>query len=110
MKYRNGASTNPIGQLQFVYHVGQFELHSSDYDWLVVTNSNWAKFQGTATIDGYEGLHSFQVDARDGDAVGGSLTDRFVIKIWAPGDDPDVDEPIYKASGDLEGGKIKIHQ
>jgi len=49
------------------------------------------------------------VDARDGDSAGGSLADRFVIKIWAPGANPDVDEPLYKASGDLEGGKIKIH-
>lgn len=109
VKYKNGATTTPIGQLEFVYHVGSFELHSTDYDWLVVTNTNWAKFQGVATIDGLEGLHPFRVDARDGDAAGGSLADRFVIKIWAPGADPDVDEPLYKASGDLAGGKIKIH-
>ena len=110
VKYKNGASTSPSGQLEFQYHVGQFNLHSATYDWLVVTNNNWAKFQGFATINGSAELYPFRVDARDGDAAGGSLADRFVIKIWAPGSDPDVDEPVYKASGDLGGGKIKIHQ
>ena len=81
-------------------------MKSTDMEWLVVTNSNWARFQGTATIDGLAGLHSFRVDARDSDNLG----DRFVIKVWAPGDDPDRDEPVYKASGDVEGGQVKIHQ
>ena len=109
VKYKNGASTIPIGNLEFQYRVGDFNLHSTDYDWLVVTNSNWAKFQGLATINGSGDLYPFRVDARDGDANGGSHEDRFIIKIWASGDDPDVNDPIYKASGDLGGGQIKIH-
>ena len=72
-------------------------------EWLVVTNSNWARFQGLALIDGMEGLYPFKVDARD------DTVDRFVIKIWAPDSNPDIDDPIYKASGDLGGGQIKIH-
>jgi dipeptidyl aminopeptidase/acylaminoacyl peptidase len=110
VKYKNGAAETPSGQLEFQYRVGDFNLHSGDYDWLVVTNSNWAKFQGVATIKGMGGLFPFRVDCRDGDANGGSEADRFVIKIWAPGADPDVDELIYKASGDLSGGQIKIHK
>jgi len=51
-----------------------------------------------------------RVDGRDGDKDGGSLPDRFIIKIWEPGADPDVDELLYKASGDLGGGQIKIHK
>ena len=109
VKYKNGAATTPKGQLQFRYHVGDFKLHSADYEWLMITNTNWAKFRGLATIDGSGDLYPFHVDARDGDHNGGNQTDRFVIKIWAPGADPDVDDPIYKASGDLGGGKIKIH-
>jgi hypothetical protein len=79
-------------------------------EWLVVTNNNWAFFQGMARIDGLEGLYPFRVDARDGDGEGGNLADRFRIKIWAPGADTDTDDPIYKASGDLGGGQIKIHK
>ena len=43
--------------------------------------------------------------------VGAGLNqpDRFIIKIWAPGDDPDQHGKRYQASGDLGGGKIKIH-
>ncbi len=88
----------------FHYRVGGFHLHSTEMEWLVVTNQNWAKFQGEATIDGLTGEFLFRVDARDGDP------DRFVIKVYPVGGDPDVDEPVYTASGDLGGGQIKIHR
>lgn len=108
VKYKKGA-TNPDGQLEFQYRQGDFNLHSSGMEWLVITNKNWAKFQGLATIKGLDGLYPFQVDARDGDFGGRSQPDRFIIKVYPPGGDPDVDEPIYKASGDLKGGSIVIH-
>ncbi|MQY81691.1 MAG: PKD domain-containing protein, partial [Dehalococcoidia bacterium] len=107
VKYKKGAS-NPNGQLEFQYPQGNFNLHSKAMDWLVIVN-NWAKFQGTATIKGFKGLYPFRVDARDGDFGGGTELDRFIIKVYAPDADPDKDDPIYKASGDLEGGSIVIH-
>jgi hypothetical protein len=110
VKYHNGALEVPSGQLEFQYRVGDFNLHSGDYEWLVVTNNNWAKFQGLATINNTEELYPFRVDARDGDKDGGSLADRFIIKIWAPGSNPNVDEILHKASGDLGSGQIKIHR
>ena len=70
VKYKNGASTAPSGQLQFQYHVGDFKLHSSDYKWLVLTNNNWAKFQGVATLNGSTELYPFKVDAFDADNNG----------------------------------------
>jgi hypothetical protein len=106
VKYQSGASTVPGGQLEFHYNVGAFHVHSAGMEWLVVTNTNWAKFQGAAEIDGAAGLFPFRVDARDGDGAGQS--DRFVIKIWAPGANPDTDEPVYKGSGDVSG-QVKIH-
>lgn len=102
VKYHTGATT-PEGNLEFHYNAGDFHLHSLDTEWLVVTNQNWGHFFGNATIDGLEGIYPFKVSAFDGDS------DRFTIKIWAPGSDPDNTEPIYKASGDLGGGQIKIH-
>ncbi|MFC1956542.1 hypothetical protein ACFLWZ_08555 [Chloroflexota bacterium] len=107
VKYKKGVTEIPSDQLEFQYQVGDFNLHSGDYDWLVVTNTNWAKFQGLATINGSEELYPFRADARDGDE---SQLDRFIIKIWAPGANPDVDALIYKASGDLGGGNIVIHK
>ena len=108
VKYKHGATT-PEGQLEFQYRQGDFDLHSSGMDWLVVTNDNWVKFHGTATIKGLEGIFPFRADARDTDHSGGDQPDKFIIKIWAPGADPDTDDPIYKASGELEGGNIVIH-
>ncbi len=105
VKYKNGASTVPSGSLEFHYNVGGFKLKSAAMDWLVVTNSNWAHFQGVAEIEGREGLFPFRVDARD-DKTG---DDRFVLKVWAPGDNPNQNGIVYKASGDLSGGQIKIH-
>lgn len=103
-RYEQGASTRPSGSMQFQYQAGDFRMKSTDYDWLVVTNSEWAKFQGLAEVRGAEGLWPFQVSARDG------TTDRLVLKIWAPDADPDTDEPVYRASGDVEGGQVKIHR
>jgi len=111
VKYKKGA-TNPDGQLEFRYQQGDFNLHSSGMEWLVITNKNWAKFQGLATIkiNGLvsEELYPFHVDARDGDFGGRDQLDRFIIKVYAP-DDVEQTDPIYKASGDLEGGNIVIH-
>ena len=108
VKYQSGSATVPGGNLEFHYNVGRFHLSSTEMEWLVVTNANWAKFQGTATISGASGVYPFRVDARDTDKLG--QPDRFVIKIWAPGADPDATSPIYKASGDVLGGQVVIHR
>ncbi|MEE8372148.1 MAG: hypothetical protein V3R87_00225 [Dehalococcoidia bacterium] len=108
VKYKKGAST-PDGQLEFQYRQGDFNLHSSGMEWLVIVNNNWAKFQGSATISGSDDVFPFRVDARDGDFGGGGQPDKFVIKVYAPEADPDNSDPIYKASGNLIGGNVMIH-
>ncbi len=108
VKYDNGQSSVPGGNMQFHYQAGKFRLKSTGMDWLVVTNQNWAKFQGLGTVDGMNGVVPFRVEARDGDKSG--QPDRFVIRIWAPGAKPDVTEPLYVATGDVQGGKIQIHK
>ena len=102
-------ATTPGGQLEFQYRQGNFDLHSSGMEWLAIVNSNLAIFQGTATIKGVEGRFPFRVDARDSDFGGSGQPDRFQIKVWAEGANPDLDDPIHKASGDLQGGSIIIH-
>lgn len=108
VEYENGAATYPSGRLRFRYRVGDLDLRAADFDWLVVTNQNWAKFEGIATINRDSDLYPFRVDARDGKTSG--QADRFTIKVWAPGADPDADEPIYRASGDLGGGNVRIRR
>ena len=36
--------------------------------------------------------------------------DEAALQIWVPGASPDLDDPIYKASGNVEGGQVKIHR
>lgn len=109
VKYQSGANTVPGGGLQFRYQAGGLRLQSTGMEWLAVTNSNWARFQGLATIEGMDGAYRFRVDARDGDDGGGGQADRFIIRIWTPGVDPDATEQLYKASGDVSG-QIVIHR
>lgn len=105
IRYRPGADTVPGGEFRF--SARQFSLSSEEFEWLVLTDSNWARFQGLAEIDGLDGLYPFRVEARDGDPSG--ATDRFVLKIYPAGSDPAVTEPLYKVSGEVERGQIKIH-
>jgi len=108
VKYKKGATT-PDGQLEFHNRVGDFNLHSTEMHWMVI-NGNWAKFQGYATINLHpDELFYFRVDARDGNLDGGNQPDRFVVKVWTSDQDPDLDDPVYRASGDLMGGNIIIH-
>jgi len=66
-------------------------------------------FQSSSTLTSAAYWTSLWQATRDGDFGGSNQPDRFIIKVYALGADPGLDEPIYKASGDLEGGNIVIH-
>lgn len=106
VKYQSGSSTVPSGSLQFNYNVGDFRLASTGYDWLVVTNSEWAHFQGSARINGGVEVYPVTVSARDSDKSG--TPDRLVLKIYSPGSQPSTSSPLYQASGNVSGGNITL--
>jgi hypothetical protein len=90
-KYKKGANT-PTGNTEFQFNAGDLNFHSSDYDWLVVTGSDFAKFKGTGTING-EGTYKFQ--------------------IWAGDNDPGGDEVVVYDNGmnqPIGGGSIVVHK
>jgi PKD repeat protein len=101
-KYKKGA-TVPTGNTEFQFHAGDLNFHSTSYDWLVVTGSDYAKFKGEGTING-EGDYKFQIWAGDDD------TDTFRIKIWTE-DESDVETVIYDNGTDqaIGAGSIIIH-
>jgi hypothetical protein len=72
-KYPKGA-TAPDGNIQFQFHAGDLNFHSTSYEWLVVAGSK-AQFKGAGTIND-EGLYKFMITASDGSP------DTFRIKIW----------------------------
>lgn len=100
-KYKKGA-TEPTGQTEFVFQADNLNFHSSSYDWLVVTGSDYARFKGTGTING-SGEYKFMLWAGDDDP------DTFRIKIWW--EEGEIENVVYDNGMDqaIGGGSIKIH-
>jgi K319L-like, PKD domain len=85
-RYKKGANT-PDGNTEFVFHAANFNFHSSNYQWLIVNqNGTNAQFKGTGTVNG-AGDYTFMLWATDG------TPDKFRIKIWPTGGDPDY--PVF---------------
>jgi len=101
-RYKKGAAA-PDGSAQFQFHTAGLAFHSTGYDWLVVTGSDYAMLKGTGTIDG-AGAYKFRLWAGDGNP------DTFRIKIWWE-DDQGVEHVVYDNGFDQEigGGAISIH-
>lgn len=101
-KYKKGASI-PTGQTEFQFHVADLNFHSSSYDWLVVTGSNYAMFKGIGTING-SGSYRFMLWAGDGEP------DTFRIKIWTE-DNLGNETIVYDNGSDqpIDGGSIVVH-
>jgi hypothetical protein len=100
-KYKKGAET-PEGNTEFVFQAADLNFHSTSYDWLVVTGSDYAKFKGSGTING-AGDYKFQLWAGDGEP------DTFRIKIWW--EENDIENVIYDNGMDqpIAGGNIVVH-
>lgn len=98
-KYKKGASI-PTGNTEFQFRAAALNFHSTSYDWLVVTGSDYAKFKGTGTIDGM-GEYKFQLWAGDNDP------DTFRIKIWSEDGTVVYDNGMDQALG---GGSIVVHR
>jgi hypothetical protein len=105
-KYKKGASV-PTGNTEFQFHAADLNFHSSSYDWLVVTGSDYAKFKGSGMINGELAPNGqefkFMIWAGDNEP------DTFRIKIWyEEGEDEVVvyDNGMDQAIG---GGSIVIH-
>ena len=102
-KYKKGA-TVPTGNTEFQFKAGDLNFHSSDYDWLVVTGSDYAQFKGVGTING-EREYKFMVWAGDNEP------DTFRIKIWEE-EDNESEVDIYDNGIDqpIGGGNIAVHK
>jgi hypothetical protein len=97
----------PTGNTEFVFKTAGLNFHSSSYDWLVVTGSDYAKFKGTGTINNDKAPNGmdfkFQIWAGD------SEPDTFRIKIWY--EDGDNEIVVYDNGMDqaIGGGSIIVH-
>jgi parallel beta-helix repeat protein len=102
-KYKKGASI-PEGNTEFQFQAGGLNFHSTSYDWLVVTGSDYAKFKGAGTING-QGDYKFQLWAGDKDP------DTFRIRIWWEETDG-TEHVVYDNAMDqpIGGGSIVVHK
>jgi PKD repeat protein len=102
-KYKKG-TTVPTGQTEFRFRVADLNFHSSSYDWLVVTGSDYAKFKGSGTINGM-GDYKFMLWAGDGSP------DTFRIRIWEEDESTDAEAVIYDNGFEqaIGGGSIVVH-
>jgi YVTN family beta-propeller protein len=112
-KYKKGASA-PTGETEFSFKVGNFNFHSTSYQWLVIAGAR-AQYKGVGTING-AGNYGFILTAIDGQISGGGGVDKFRIKIWDLGTGSIVyDNQVGEAdsaplSTSLGGGSIVIHK
>jgi hypothetical protein len=101
-RYKKGAAV-PTGNTAFEFAAGGLYFHSTSYDWLVVTGSDYAKFKGSGTINDW-GDFKFMVWAGDG------APDTFRIKIWDEVEDTGEDVIYDNGSNQaIGGGSIVIH-
>ena len=73
-------STNPKGETQFEFKVGNFEFNALNFDYLVISNS-MAQFKGTGKIIGGQSGIGFTMTVTDGQ-IDGSGVDKVRMKIY----------------------------
>lgn len=102
-RYKKDAAV-PTGNTAFEFAAGGLYFHSTSYDWLVVTGSDYAKFKGSGTINGW-GDYKFMLWAGDGEP------DTFRIRIWEENEETGEETDIYDNGFDqaIGGGSIVIH-
>lgn len=124
-EYNNGTINQNKSDFKLEYHTGtkcnkpdqaanchDLVLNATSIAWLVVngTNNSHGIFQGLATVkvDGVTTTNPFRVEGIDSDRLGGSAQDHVVVKVFAPGANPDTAQPLYRIDNDLTRGDIKI--
>jgi len=78
-KFFKGA-TNPKGESQLDFLLGNFDFNALNYDYLVIDKDR-AQFKGFGKVNGMSG-YEFIVTVIDGNMPGGDGVDKFRIKIW----------------------------
>ncbi|MEO5946404.1 MAG: DUF4394 domain-containing protein [Chitinophagaceae bacterium] len=73
-------STNPKGETQFEFKVGDFEFNALNFEYLVISNS-MAQFKGTGKIIGGQSGIGFTMTVVDGD-IDGTGVDKIRMKIY----------------------------
>ena len=88
-----GGADTPTGHTEVQVHAGSCEFTSTSYEWRVGAGAGRAQYKGKGVIAGREGTYDFILTAVDGNAPGGSGTDRLRLKVTSG------DQVIYDNQG-----------
>jgi hypothetical protein len=104
----------PTGGVTFTYdaagHTMSVTTKSISSFYVFGTNNASAAIQGTATVtvDGVTTTNPFRVIATDGKLLNPEASDHFGIFIWAPGANPNTDQPLYYMNQPLTNGNVIV--
>jgi hypothetical protein len=86
---------------------GLIVLDGGDLIWLVTTNKGWVHMRGEARTEHGKRL-PFRADLYASTAGRDGGPDRFALRLYAAGDDPNRASPIAKLGGPMAAGSITI--
>ncbi|HSK12269.1 MAG TPA: T9SS type A sorting domain-containing protein, partial [Phnomibacter sp.] len=75
------SATNPKGETQFSFMIGDIEFNALNYEYLAV-DKHRAQFRGSGRITGFQSGISFIMTVIDGDVSGGGGVDRVRMRIF----------------------------
>jgi virginiamycin B lyase len=116
VKYADTQSTTPTGDNTFSWGSGNckkadnscFVVEADSLNWLIVPGNDTATFQGPASLSlNGQSLGSGYVMRVSVASLASS--DHYLLQVYQPASNPDIDSPIYQASGDLAGGSVRLH-
>ena len=126
VKYNNQGQVASNSDFQLSYSTGtkcnkpqqavnchELELNATSISWLTTQglNNSTGIFQGIANLktDGQTSIVPFRVTGIDGERLNPTSMDNFQVHIFAPGANPNTDEPQYKINSmPIDRGNIKI--
>jgi hypothetical protein len=90
----------------------QFSLSATGFSGMTFTGDNYSAgtFTGVANVkvDGLTTVNPFRVEGLDGNRIDTSTQDRVTIKVFAPGSNPDTDNPLYQVTATVGRSNVTV--
>jgi hypothetical protein len=94
--------------MAMVVESDDFRFVGEELHWLVTTNKGWAHLRGEGHLDGSRASAPFRADLMSAGPPPAAGPDRFALRVYEPGRDPNFASPLRKAAGDLVVGAVYL--
>jgi hypothetical protein len=95
------------GRIALSLRMPDLAIEGAELIWLVTTNKGWAHMRGKASLVGGTEL-PFRADLFAASQIHDPGPDRFALRVYAEGEDPNRASPICKLSGAMPAGSIRV--